>query len=252
MKLIERYGYRILRDVITENDCETIGSDIASILQANATDRIENREGGVVGGRNLIEHESLWKRWIADRRITQMIREYVGTNACVVRVLFFDKPPGQGWALALHRDRTIAVREHHNPPAPFSKPTRKAGVSHVEATDEVLTRMLTLRLHLDPMKADNGALFVVPRSHLTASIADEDLARQLAEEPVIPEEPQTIFCRAGDVFAMRPLLSHGSHATDPHTQLRRRVLHLEIAPEDVLPAPYQWHSAKSLNLDEGR
>ncbi|EMI54214.1 phytanoyl-CoA dioxygenase family protein [Rhodopirellula sallentina] len=250
MKLIERYGYRILREVVTETGCEQIGREITSVLDANAEDRVENREGSVVGGRNLIEHESLWIGWIEDIRISRMIREYVGTNACVVRVLYFDKPPGQGWALSLHRDRTIAVHEHHDPPAPFAKPTRKAGVAHVEATDDVLSRMLTLRLHLDPMKADNGALFVVPRSHVIPSIASDDRGEEMEIEAIVEEQPQTIFCRAGDVFAMRPLLSHGSHATDPKTRLRRRVLHLEIAPEDILPSPYRWHTAKLLHLSD--
>ncbi|MCM2373307.1 phytanoyl-CoA dioxygenase family protein [Aporhodopirellula aestuarii] len=248
MKLIERYGYRILREVVTEEDCESIGSEIVSILASNKAGRIENRQGGVVGGRNLIEHDSLWKDWIASDRITRMIREHVGANACVVRVLFFDKPPGQGWALSLHRDRTIAVKEHHDPPTPFSKPTLKAGVAHVEATDEVLARMLTLRLHLDPMKADNGAVFVVPRSHIVPSKTIEDPTNDPAAEQYVGEEPQTIFCRAGDVFAMRPLLSHGSHSSDPKTQLQRRVLHLEIAPQDILPEPYQWHTAKKLDF----
>ncbi len=235
-KLLERFGYRIIRDVASPAECERIGSEIAAILGSEATNRIENREGSIVGGRNLIEHDALWRPWIANIQLARMIRDYVGPKASVVRILYFDKPPGQGWALSLHRDRTIAVREHHNPPDPFSKPTCKAGVAHVEANEELLTKMLTLRLHLDPMRADNGPLFIVPRSHL--------MTQNGGVEPAAKEGTQTIYCRAGDVFAMRPLLSHGSYATDPATSLRRRVLHLELAPRDALPAPYQWHTAK--------
>ncbi len=239
MKLLDRFGYRIVREVVAPEDCERIGNEITALLSSDAEKRIENRQGDIVGGRNLIEHESLWKPCIHNIQIARMIRDYVGPKACVVRVLYFDKPPGQGWSLSLHRDRTIAVREHHDPPDPFSKATRKAGVAHVEATDELMSQMLTLRLHLDPMRADNGPLFIVPRSHLTTQNG--------GVEPAAKEDIQTIYCRAGDIFAMRPLLSHGSHATDPATHLRRRVLHLEIAPRNALPAPYHWHAAKLLS-----
>lgn len=241
MKRIERYGFQIVREVVSESDCETLDNEINTVMQSDEGGRIENRQGAVVGARNLVSHPSLWNRWIADHRITSLIREHVGAQASVVRVLFFDKPPGQGWALSLHRDRTIAVAEHHRLAQPFSKPTRKAGVAHVEASDELLNRMLTLRLHLDPVRTDNGALFVVPRSHLTGSGQVPEIVKQDIEEPT-----RTIYCRAGDVFAMRPLLSHGSHAADPETQFRRRVLHVEIAPEDALPTPYHWHTAKRI------
>lgn len=239
MKPLDRFGYRIVREVIAPAECERIATGIAEALRRDAEKRIENRQGDIVGGRNLIEHESLWKSWVRNIEIARMIRDHVGPKAYVVRVLYFDKPPGQGWSLSLHRDRTIAVREHCDPPDPFSKPTCKAGVPHVEATDELMSRILTLRLHLDPMRADNGPLFIVPRSHL--------ITQNGGVEPAAKENIQTIYCRAGDVFAMRPLLSHGSHVADPATDLRRRVLHLEIAPHNVLPARYQWHAAKLLS-----
>ncbi|TWU19662.1 phytanoyl-CoA dioxygenase family protein [Allorhodopirellula heiligendammensis] len=239
-RLLNRFGYRIVREVVSPADCEHLGDAITKLLSADAVSRIENRQGDIVGGRNLIEYDWLWEPWIRNIQIARMIRDYASPKACVVRVLYFDKPPGQGWALSLHRDRTIAVREHHLLPAPFAKPTCKAGVPHVEATDEVMSQMLTLRLHLDPMRADNGPLYIVPRSHLPPQNG--------GIEPAATEGIQTIYCRAGDVFAMRPLLSHGSHATDPNTEFRRRVLHVEIAPRDLLPAPYQWHTAKLLSL----
>lgn len=239
IRLLNRYGYRIVREVVSADNCNRIGDEIAQLLSSDAGNRIENQQGQIVGGRNLIEHDSLWKPWIHNIQIARMIRDYVGAKACVVRVLYFDKPPGQGWALSLHRDRTIAVHQHHEPPDPFSKPTCKAGVPHVEANDELMSQMLTLRLHLDPMRADNGPVYIVPRSHV--------MTQNGGVEPAAKEDIQTIYCRAGDVFAMRPLLRHGSYAADPATLLRRRVLHIELAPRHALAAPYRWHAAKSVS-----
>jgi hypothetical protein len=52
---------------------------------------------------------------------------------------------------------------------------------------------------------------------------------------------QTILCDAGDVFVMRPLLVHSSLCSLEHTQLRRRVAHVELAMErDLLPEGLHW------------
>ena len=84
-----------------------------------------------------------------------------------MRILFFDKPPRQTWALPWHKDLTVSVRDNRLPSRHFNKPTRKAGVPHVEAPLSVLESMLTARLHLDDATAENGPLKVVPGSHRT-------------------------------------------------------------------------------------
>src|SRR5699024_10016906 len=89
----------------------------------------------------------------------------LGPNFGLVRVLFFDKPPERTWSLPWHKDLTIAVRRNDLPSKRFTKPTVKAGIPHVEAPLEILDRMLTARVHLDPATADNGALKVAPGSH---------------------------------------------------------------------------------------
>ena len=182
----------------------------------------------VVGGRNL---QLVWDGWrdiVADPRVQSLIRAAVGPDAGLVRILYFDKPPGSGWSLALHRDRTIAVAEHVDPLEPFGKPTRKAGVPHVEADEALLQQMLTLRLHVDPMHQSNGPVIVLPGSH---RIDDEDCDHDQAHE---------VQTGAGDLFVMRPLISHGSRAPADDCPDHRRVIHLEIAPDSILPGACEW------------
>jgi len=50
-----------------------------------------------------------------------------------------------------------------------------------------------------------------------------------------------LHARAGDVLAMRPLVSHSSGASTPGTQRHRRVLHLEFAGCEELPDGFCWH-----------
>ncbi len=148
-----------------------------------------------------------------------------------MRILFFDKPPRQTWALPWHKDRTIAVRDNRLPSRHFSKPTCKAGVPHVEAPLSVLQSMLTARIHLDEVTTENGPLKVVPGSHRTGKVLTLDLAA-----------PTRILANRGDVLLMRPLLAHCSGKSHPDTTCHRRILHLEFAAAADLPDGYVWHN----------
>ena len=233
---LQRDGYAILSGVLRNTECKRIGGEIDAAMQNRLGDVIAAEKGRVVGARNLLSRWSGWRELVEKPAVQRLVCSVLGDRAGVVRVLFFDKPPGEGWSLALHQDRTIAVRDHCDPLNPFAKPTRKAGVPHVEATKELLQRMLTLRFHLDAMHDDNGPLIVVPGSHDSDS---RDPSRQ--EQPV-----QTIHCGEGDVFVMRPLLSHGSRASNPEATDHRRVLHLELAADKALPGRFEWHQFEPL------
>ena len=124
----------------------------------------------------------------------------------------------------------IAVRDNRVPSDRFTKPTRKAGVPHVEAPAEVLETMLTARIHLDEVTDENGPLRVVPGSHRWG--------KSLTGEGVVA---RTLHAARGDVLLMRPLLAHGSVKAAPDTRRHRRVSHLEFAASPVLVDGYAWH-----------
>ena len=42
--------------------------------------------------------------------LASALQTALGPGLGLVRVLYFDKPPGQSWALPWHKDLTIAVR----------------------------------------------------------------------------------------------------------------------------------------------
>ena len=227
-------GFTILPQVLAAQQCEAVGREVLAAFSSNDADAIQAQHGRLVGGRNLIRLWSGWQQIVWRPEVAGTILRHVGPRAGVVRILYFDKPPGQGWSLSLHRDKTIAVAQHHLPAEPFAKPTVKADVPHVEATEELLRKMLTLRIHLDPMCDANGPLVVVPGSH-------HDLSK-ICDQASVP-----IHCGAGDLFVMRPLLLHGSRAASPETKLHRRVVHLEVAPSETLPSPYRWHTFASVS-----
>jgi hypothetical protein len=155
-----------------------------------------------------------------------VLEDVLGAQAGLVRVLYFDKPPEQSWALPWHKDRAIAVHDNRLPSKHFSKATFKVGVPHVDAPDWLLESMLTLRLHLDDMTAENGPLQVLPGSHRRDAVT-------------LPAE--TILGRRGDVLIMRPLLSHCSNGSLPETTRHRRILHYEFSGIEELPDGFAWH-----------
>lgn len=228
----ERDGYIILPGVFADEAVAAMIGSLETVFagRAGTESSIRGDEGTIYAARNVLE---LWPDAANVWRVpslTQCLTAILGSRFGLVRILFFDKPPQQTWALPWHKDLTIAVRDNRLPSRHFSKPTRKAGVPHVEAPLSVLESMLTARIHLDEATEENGPLKVVPGSHRTGKALTLDLA-----------PPARILAKSGEVLLMRPLLAHCSGKSHPHTTLHRRILHLEFAAAADLPDGYAWH-----------
>lgn len=228
---LEQTGFALVRGVFAAAKCSAIAGELAAALAAcrDESAALRRAGGAAYGARNLLalypRARTLWKR----PPLVELLSALLGPRYGLVRGLYFDKPPGAGWSLPWHQDLTIAVESHDLPTAVFRHPTTKAGIPHVEAPDELLHQMLTLRIHLDDMTAGNGPLLVLPGTH--------------ASRNAPPTGPATtILAAAGDVLAMRPLLSHASAAPAPGNSVHRRLLHLEFAAGEELPEGYRWHT----------
>jgi len=158
----------------------------------------------------------------------------LGRGARPVRAVLFDKSPARNWALGWHQDRTIAVSRRIDTPG-FTGWTVKAGIAHVVPPFEILARMLTLRIHLDPVGPDNAPLLVVPGSHRLGRIAEPDI-------PGIAARLGGAACPAdrGDLWLYAtPILHASARAAAPG---RRRVLQLLYSAQ-ALPGGLEWLGA---------
>ncbi len=223
---LEVHGYVVLPAVFTAEQVAALLHDMQKAFAADVNgSTLRSADGSVYGARNLLQMwpavVSAWQR----SPLPQVLAEILGPQFGLVRVLYFDKPPEQSWALPWHKDRTIAVQNNRLPSEQFGKPTSKIGVPHVEAPAWLLEKMLTLRIHLDDLTDANGPLKVIPGSHR----GDESGA------------PVTILGQRGDVMLMRPLLSHCSNKSHATTTRHRRILHYEFAGVQELPDEYVWH-----------
>ena len=224
---IDDAGFVVVPAVFSNEQVDAITAELQEALAGDATgSTLRTADGTIYGARNLIHLwpavADVWKQPL----LVAVLKEVLGLQFGLVRVLYFNKPPEQSWALPWHKDRAIAVRDNRLSSKHFSKPTFKIGVPHVDAPDWLLETMLTLRLHLDDMTAENGPLQVLPGSHRGVS----------ADRP-----PFTILGQRGDVLLMRPLLSHSSNVSLPETTQHRRILHYEFSGIGTLPDGFAWH-----------
>lgn len=108
-----------------------------------------------------------------------------------------------------------------------------ADVLHVQPPAEVLEHMVSVRLHLDNCGEENGALRVIPGSHLHGRTPEDAIQAM--------RETHEFVCvvGVGRALLMRPLLLHASSPS--RVPGHRRVVHLDFASVQ-LPNGMRWFS----------
>lgn len=155
----------------------------------------------------------------------------LGPASRAVRAVLFDKTATSNWSLAWHQDRTICVKRRIDVDG-FGPWTIKGGMQHVAPPFDVLTRMVTLRVHLDDVPATNAPLLIAPGSH-----AEGRVPVTAIEEVVGRCGTLACVAEAGDVWVYATPILHASEtAKSPRS---RRVLQLDFAGED-LPGGLEW------------
>jgi len=162
---------------------------------------------------------------------TKLFMAQVGRGWNCVRAIAFNKTPGTNWSLAWHQDRTIAVARRERVPG-FDVWSTKDGLTHVEPPYELLERMVTLRVHLDPVDADNAPLLVARGSHRIGKVDEGRIDEAISQSSILE-----CHARAGDGWLYYPPILHAS-ARSSGAQ-GRRVIHLDFA-RDALPKPLTW------------
>ncbi len=221
-------GFRIILSVLSEAECDSLAAELTGLFE-HQRHTARNRIGGV---RNVLRRSSQVRELVNAAKLLSPIQDVTGRAAFPVRAIFFDKTPESNWRVPWHQDLTIAVRERIETVG-FGPWSVKEGVVHVQPQLEILAGMVALRLHLDDCRRDNGALRVIPGSHLEGELNPEQIAAMTGCGRAVDCELEK-----GGILLMCPLLLHASSpATSP---AHRRVLHVEYAA-DELPNGLQWH-----------
>lgn len=216
--LIQR-GFQIHPAVFAEEEIHALRRE---------ADRVA-AEAGSACVRHLRERSGIFRDLARSPEILSLLPN---TGLQPVRSILFDKTPSENWPVAWHQDLTICTQAQVDCEG-YGPWSIKDGVPHVQPPVELLGEMVTVRIHLDPTDAENGALRVIPGSHLHGRLSPESIAA------LTTDRTHTCECQPGDVLLMSPLILHSSpRSASPN---RRRVLHFEYAPTDALDSRLTWH-----------
>jgi len=225
---LDAHGFALIPDVVGEARVDAL---LVALAEAEDADGVRRRES-VYAIRNLLEAVPAVAGLARAPEIRALVEPVLGPGAFGVRGILFDKTPDANWKVTWHQDLTIAVRERREVEG-FGPWSEKAGIVHVQPPAEVLERMVTVRLHLDPCGPENGPVQLFTGSHRVGRLSATEVQRWRAEA-----EPVAACGGAGGVLLMRPLALHASSpATVP---AHRRVIHLEFAAGE-LPGGLEWH-----------
>ncbi|MEP6612677.1 MAG: phytanoyl-CoA dioxygenase family protein, partial [Mucilaginibacter sp.] len=194
-------GFIILKGIYTTDEINAILTIINKADQSNPTFR---KTGDLFAIRQFLKEMPEVKRLVFNEKLKQGIYQLFGAEYFVVKSIYFDKPQKSNWFVAWHQDLTISVDKKVDLPG-YGPWTTKPNQFAVQPPIDILRDNFTVRIHLDDTDEGNGALKVVPGSHLDI-IRAERLDLQ-------PGDEVSCSVPAGGIMIMRPLLMHASNRT---------------------------------------
>jgi len=216
---ISRDGFTILADIYTADEIDAILNTISQADQSNPTFR---KTEDLFAIRQFLKEVPDVKPLVLNKKLTACVAGLFGDSYFIVKSIYFDKPPQSNWFVAWHQDLTISVDKKIDLPG-YGPWTTKLNQFAVQPPVDILRDNFTLRIHLDDTDEGNGALKVIPGSHVNITRV-ETLNLQAGESA-------TCNVPAGGIMIMRPLLMHASGRSTNNKQ--RRVVHIEFSKTEL-------------------
>ncbi|MDQ8005479.1 MAG: phytanoyl-CoA dioxygenase family protein [Pedobacter sp.] len=223
---LDEFGFSIVNDIYSEAEVLQILALIASKDSDRATFR---KSEDLFAIRQFLKEVPEVKEIVFNDKLKNLITEVFGESFFVVKSIYFDKPEKSNWYVSYHQDLTISVDKKTELEG-FGPWTTKQGQFAVQPPLAILQRNFTIRIHLDDTDENNGALKVIPQSHLKNIYRPETINWEVEKETICE-------VKKGGVMLMKPLTLHSSSRTT--NGQKRRVIHIEFSDVD-LPAGLQW------------
>lgn len=235
MKQIDEFlinGFTTIDNIYTTDEIKTI---LQQINQTNTDKETFRKSADLFAIRQFLKEVPSTLNTILNGNLKSILKEIFGDKYFVVKSIYFDKPQTSNWYVSYHQDLTISVDKRQELNG-FGCWTTKQDQFAVQPPLDILQNIVTVRIHLDDTDENNGALKVVPQSHLKGIYRPETIDWAIESE---------VSCSVakGGIMLMKPLLLHSSGRTVNNRQ--RRVIHIEFTNQE-LPTGLNW--AERINL----
>lgn len=226
MEQLNTDGYQIFENIYSDEEIQRLIEVIEAEDSSNPTFRKSNDLFAI---RQFFKEIPAAFGLVFSTRLKDLLISGFGTEYFVVKSIYFDKPEESNWFVSYHQDLTISVDKRIEATG-FGPWTVKFNQYAVQPPVEILRDNFTVRVHLDTADEYNGALKVIPKSHLNGVF-------RLQENVSAKSGEVTCSVKKGGIMLMKPLLFHSSGRT--LNKARRRVVHIEFS-RSVLPDGLQW------------
>ena len=227
---LSRDGFAVIGNIFTDEVIDKLHLTISQLDTSRPTFRKSNDLFAI---RQFFKEVPEVVEIVFSDKLNDLITRIFGEEYFVVKSIYFDKPENSNWFVSYHQDLTISVdrKLEIDGYGPWSA---KHNQFSVQPPLEVLQDNFTIRIHLDDTSHENGALRVIPGSHLKGICRPETIDWEVEKETVcsVPK---------GSVMIMKPLLLHSSSRTTNSN--KRRVVHIEFSRQKL---PYDLHWAELL------
>jgi ectoine hydroxylase-related dioxygenase (phytanoyl-CoA dioxygenase family) len=219
-------GFAIVDDIYTVAEVGNIINKIESVDRDKPTFRVN---ADLFAIRQFLKEIPEVCPLIFNDKLKELIHQNYASGYFAAKSIYFDKPAQSNWFVAYHQDLTISVDRKIDLDG-YGPWTVKHQQFSVQPPLQILQQNFTIRIHLDDTDADNGALKVIPGSHLKGVYRPETINWQIEQECICD-------VRAGGVMLMSPLLLHASNRTTNNK--KRRIIHIEFSNKE-LPSGLNW------------
>ncbi len=226
-------GFTIISNVFTEDEINNI---LHTISEADSSRPTFRKTTDLFAIRQFFKEVPAAVEKVFTESLNKIISAISGDSYFVVKAIYFDKPENSNWFVSYHQDLTISVDKKTDIKG-FGPWTIKQNQFAVQPPTEILEDNFTIRIHLDNTNEENGALKVIPKSHLKGIYRPEKI-------DWTKETETTCIVNKGGIMIMRPLLLHSSGRTT--NKNKRRVIHIEFS-RSLLPENLNWSEQLIVN-----
>lgn len=155
-------GYSVTAPLYSEHEVAQI---LTCIENAEQNEKAFLKTNDLFAIRQLLKHVPKLNEVLFNKNLKALVSSISADTYFLTKAIYFDKPSNSNWFVAYHQDLSISV-DRKVAVGGYTNWTFKKEQYGVQPPLNILQDTVTIRIHLDTTNENNGALKVIPASHL--------------------------------------------------------------------------------------